>query len=308
MKLYFAPLEGITKYVYRNTHSSLFSGCDGYFAPFINPSDQEKISKKGINDIYPSLNTCTNLKVQVLTNNAESFRKFEEKIVEMGYDEININLGCPAATVVKKMRGSGFLQIPDELDRFLNDVFENTKLKVSVKSRIGYSSVDEYRRIYEIYNQYPISLLIVHPRTKDELYRGFPHREIFSEIYKTSKNPICYNGDIFSKEDYEKIISDFPLIDSVMLGRGAVANPALFREIKGGSPLSCDELKEYSELLCKNYYEVLGSETFTLHKLKEIWVYVMMYNFPSEKKVAKLIKKSNTISEFLKTLELLPEL
>ncbi len=308
MKLYFAPLEGITKYVYRNVHSSLFDGCDGYFAPFINPSDQEKISKKGINDIYPSLNTCTNLKVQVLTNNTESFRKFEDKVSQMGYDEININLGCPATTVVKKMRGSGFLQCPDDLDRFLDGVFEAAKLRVSVKTRIGYSSVDEYVRLFEIYNRYPISLLIVHPRTKDELYRGEVHREIFAEIYKASKNPLCYNGDVFSKEDYEKIVSLFPSIDSVMLGRGAVANPALFREIKGGKPLCTDDLKEYSALLCKSYFEVLGSETFTLHKLKEIWVYVMMHNFPEEKKTAKSIKKSNTISEFLKALDSLPEL
>ena len=135
MKLYFAPLEGITTYTYRNTHREMFGGCDQYFAPFITPSDNEKLSIKCLRDIVPEKNSSVKPIVQVLTNKAESFLKFEEKIKALGYSEVNINLGCPSGTVVKKNRGSGFLREPEALERFLEEVFSASELKIAIKTR-----------------------------------------------------------------------------------------------------------------------------------------------------------------------------
>ncbi len=307
MNLYFAPLEGITTYIYRNTHASMFDGCDAYFAPFINPSEQERISKKGMKDILPERNAGINLKAQILTNNSDSFLRFIDKIKPLGYDEININMGCPASTVVRKGRGSGFLKTPDLIDKFLYEIFSQCDIKTTVKTRIGYSSGSEMEELIRIFNKYPISLLTVHPRTREDFYKGEPDMAVFENVYNVSDNKLCYNGNIFSADNFISIASRFPELDSVMLGRGAIANPALFREIKGGTPLTTAELIEFTSRLIDNYYEVLQSDIFTLHKLKEIWVY-MMWNYPDEKKIAKAIKKSNTLTDFKAAIGRLPEI
>lgn len=306
MKLYFAPLEGITTYTFRNTHAEMFGGTDAYFAPFINPSDQEKVSRKGMRDILPDNDTTEKLKVQVLTSNAESFLKFCEKIKLFGYDEVNINIGCPAGTVVRKGRGSGFLQYPDRMNEFFSGIFCGD-MKISVKTRIGYSSHDEMPRLLEIYNKYPISELTIHPRTREELYNGSASLETFGAAYDLSQNPVCYNGDICSAEAYKKISEKFPKLSAVMLGRGAVQNPALFREIRGGEKLLTEELVEFSEKLSEKYKKVLGSDVFTLHKLKEIWIYAGR-NFPEEKKLIKAIRKANTLDDFKSAIRALPKL
>ncbi len=306
MKLYFAPLEGITTATYRNTHFEMFPECDAYYSPFINPSDQEKVSKKGMRDILPEVNSNINLKVQVLTNCADSFLKFADKIKPLGYDEININIGCPASTVVKKGRGSGFLLNPDSIDSFLCEIFEKSNLKISVKTRIGYYSADEFEEILTIYNKYPLSKLIVHPRTREQYYGGIADINAFSYAYNNTDIPLCYNGDIFTVSDFNIISEKFPNSD-IMIGRGAVKNPAIFREITSGNKITTEELLIFTEKLIQNYSKILSSDTFTLHKIKEIWMY-MIQNYPKEKKILKNIKKATKLSQFVSALEALPDL
>ncbi len=307
MNLYFAPLEGIGTYVYRRVHQKLFGGCDAYFAPFITPSDNERISIKCLKDILPENNENVNLKVQVLTNRADSFLKFEEKIIPLGYDSVNINLGCPSGTVCKKGRGAAFLKSPEELDLFLGEIFSKTRLDISVKKRIGFEDESESAGLTEVMKKHPLSLLIVHPRLRKDFYKGEPHVEIFSEIYSSYGKPLCYNGDIFIRSDYDRIQTQFPDLEGVMIGRGAIANPAIFREIKGGKSLSTSELEEFSHLLIDDYLKVLGSDWYTLNRLKEIWIY-SIENYPSEKKIAKEIKKSQKLSALINAVKKLPEI
>lgn len=307
MKLYFAPMEGITTYTYRNTHAQFFGGCDMYYAPFIVPSDKERVSRKCLRDILPEHNTDMPLRVQVLTTQADSFVKFEEKIKELGYSEVNLNLGCPAARVVQKGRGSGALKDKEKLKAFLLETFEKTNFKVEIKTRIGFADKSEADALLEIYNKLPMERLLVHPRTKLDYYGGVPHDDVFEKFYKESKNKLCYNGNVFTLADFKRIEVRFPEIEGVMLGRGAIANPALFREIRGGERITTQELVEFSEKLIENYYAVLQSEIFTLQKLKEIWVYVL-WNFPEETKVAKAIKKSANLEDFKAAIRKLPAL
>lgn len=307
MNLYFAPMEGITTYIYRNTHAQMFGNNATYFAPFINPSEQERISQKGMRDILPENNIHQIPYVQVLTNNSDSFLKFCQRISELGYNRININLGCPAGTVVKKGRGAGFLRDKDALNDFLFNIFSKSDLEISLKTRIGFYEGEEMEELLEIYNKYPLSSLIIHPRVREQLYSGIPDMKVFWDAYNKSKNPVCYNGDIYTTDDFKKITSSYPDICGVMIGRGAVKNPAIFREICGGAKTRTEELLEFSERLIINYNKVLSSDTFTLHKLKEIWIY-MIQNFPEEKKTAKLIKKSNKLTDFLSAIYQLPKL
>ena len=307
MNLYYAPLEGITTLIYRNVHREMFGGVDFYYAPFISPSEQDKVNKKGIRDILPELNGDLPLRAQVLTRDSVAFSKFADKVKAIGYDEINLNFGCPAGTVVKKGRGSGFLKEPESIESFLSYVFEENKIKVSVKTRIGFSSAEEWQRLMEVYNKFPIELLTVHPRNREMLYGGVPDMRAFEYAYNVSENPLCYNGNIFSVRDFELISGKFPKVEGFMLGRGAVKNPALFREIKGGKPLATEELISFSNRLTEEYCKGIRSEVYTLHKLKEIWVY-MLQNFPEEKKIAKAMKKASSLEDFKKAAESLPEI
>ena len=297
MKLYFAPLEGITTYTYRNIHTQMFGGCDAYFAPFITPSDNEKISQKELRDIHPDNNSNVNIKVQLLSNQANSFLNFSERIKALGYDEINLNFGCPSGTVVKKCRGAGFLKEPAKIDAFLHEIIEKSGMAISVKTRSGFWSEEEIDELLKVYNRHQLSLLAVHPRTREDFYNGTPSKDAFRKAYELSTNTLCYNGNVFTKKDYAEVTADFPDIDSVMIGRGAIANPAIFREIKGGEPLSIDELLEFTERLTESYLELLRSDIYTLYKLKEIWMFIM-WNYSEEKKILKAIKKANNLADF----------
>lgn len=307
MKLTFAPLEGITSYMYRNTHAEYFGGCDTYYTPFISPSDNTKIGRKGFRDIIPENNTIVCPIVQVLTNNPVSFLKFADKVKEYGYNELNINLGCPSATVVNKKRGSGLLREFELLKSFLDEIFYKSDIDISIKTRTGFYSSEEFSDLLNLYNNYPIKRLIVHPRCREDFYKGEPDYLSFDKAYSNSKAKLCFNGNIFSAEDYRKIVERYPDIEGVMIGRGAVANPAIFREIKGGKKITTQEMVEFTEILLERYNKVLSSDTFTMHKLKEIWIY-MMWNFPKEEKVLKTVRRTDKLAELMRAIHTLPEI
>lgn len=306
MELYLAPLEGITTYTYRNTHAELFGECDAYYAPFIVPTDNERLSLKSLRDITPA-NNRVNLKPQVMCTTPSAFGEFVRKIKEIGYDELNLNLGCPSGTVVHKARGSGALKDTDALDELLCGVFEIKDMKISIKTRAGFYSHEEFENLLRIYKKYPLSKLIVHPRVREEYYNGEPNLESFEKAYKIFRDKLCYNGNIYSVSDFCRINEMFPEINSVMIGRGCVRNPAIFREIKGGKKLSTSELINFSNVLEKRYLNLFNSETNTLNKLKEIWLYSMM-NYPDEHKIIKAIKKAKKLADLNSAVNALPEL
>lgn len=295
MKLYFAPMEGVTTYTYRNTHIEMFGGCDKYFAPFIVPTENEKLSIKSLKDILKENNNIDVIP-QVMASSAMAFLEFIKKIKDLGYNKVNLNLGCPSGTVVKKMRGAGALKDLEALDKFLDCIFNKSDIEISVKSRTGYFSHDEFDKILKIYNKYPISELIIHPRIREEFYKGYPNMDSFDKAYKNAKTKLCYNGNIYTKEDYERIKGNYNSLSAVMIGRGAIKNPAIFREIKGGEKLKTSELILFSNKLEEKYLKLLNSEIYTLHRLKEIWIY-MMQNFEEEKKILKAVKKANKLSD-----------
>ena len=303
VKLYFAPMEGITSYTYRNAHNEFFGGCDKYFAPFISPSENERISERHFRDILPENNKDITLVPQTLTNKSEHVLTFESQVKKIGYNGFNINLGCPSGTVVKKGKGAGFLRDPEGVDNFLKEIYENKTTDISVKTRIGYSSGEEMERLTQIYNKYEMESLIIHPRVREAMYKGEPDMETFDKAYKNSENAVCYNGNIFTEEDFKKVTKTYKDIESVMIGRGAIANPAIFREIKGGRCLEKKELGEFTHLLADRYMQVLKSEVFTLRKLKEIWMY-MLWNFPDEKKFSKMVRKANNLDDFKEIIKL----
>ncbi|MBY0756835.1 tRNA-dihydrouridine synthase family protein [Clostridium sardiniense] len=297
MKYYLAPMEGITGYIYRNTYEKFFHNIDKYFTPFIVPNNSRSLKTKELRDILPENNEGMNIVPQILTNDSEGFIFTSRKLQQLGYNEINLNLGCPAGTVVSKGRGSGFLAKREELDKFLDEIYKIDDMKISIKTRIGKESPEEFYELIKIYNKYPLEELIIHPRTQKDFYGNKPNLEVFKDALSLSNSPVCYNGDIFTKSDYNKLIKAFPEVDTVMLGRGLLANPGLMNEIKENTFIDKKVLKDFHDEIFNTYREVFNEDRNAILRMKELWGY-MIYIFSDNKKYAKRIKKSQKISDY----------
>lgn len=312
MEIYFAPLEGITGYIYRNAFHDFFTGIDKYFTPFLSPNQNRALNPKEIRDILPENNRGMNVVPQILTNRAEYFlRAAEELEGRYGYGEVNMNLGCPSRTVVTKGKGAGFLAKPEQLDAFFEEIFGKIKSKVSVKARIGVDEPKEFCRLMEIFNKYPLYELIIHPRVQKDYYNNTPNWEAFGEAVGTSRNSLCYNGDIFTLEDYRRLKARFPEIKKLMLGRGMLMNPMLAEMIKaeeageakaGDIVMDKKRLRGFHDRLYADYKSVMSGDRNVLFKMKEFWVYAGNL-FPEEEKLLKGIKKSTRLWEYDRAVE-----
>lgn len=297
MKYYLAPMEGITGYIYRNTYEKFFHNIDKYFTPFIVTNKSRSLKTKELRDALPENNKGMNIVPQILTNDSEGFITLSSKLQQLGYNEVNLNLGCPAGTVVSKSRGSGFLAKREELDIFLDEIFKIDDMKISIKTRIGKEASEEFYELIKIYNKYPIEELIIHPRTQKDFYGNKPNLEVFKDALTLSTNPVCYNGDIFTVDAHNKLIKAFPEVKTVMLGRGILANPGLMNEIKSNTNIDKEVLKDFHDEILNNYIELFNEDRNALFKMKELWSY-MIYIFSDNKKYAKKIKKSQKLNDY----------
>ena len=261
-KLYFAPMEGVAGYIFRNIYVDFFDDADKFFSPFVVTRPSGIMKNKELRDILPENNEKIFLVPQILANNADGFINASKQMRELGYDEVNLNLGCPSGTVVSKKRGAGFLRYPEELDEFLDRIYSECDIKISIKTRIGFEKPEEIYNLVEIFNKYPIYELIIHPRTRTDMYKNKPNLEMFEYALDESKNPVCYNGDIKTKEDYELLAGKFPKIDGTMIGRGILSNPGLFGEIKGKEAIDREIFKKYYQAIFEKYCEVYDGDTF----------------------------------------------
>ena len=227
MRIYFAPLEGVTDGIFRRAHCECFSGVEKYFIPFVSPSKHLSFTSREQRSVSPEENAGVPAVPQILTKDAECFDWMARALADVGWRELNLNLGCPSGTVTAKGKGSGMLRDRAALRAFLDEIFARPALKISVKTRIGFESPDEWPALMEIFADYPVAELIVHPRTRAEFYRGRPHRELLEQTLTMAKSPLAYNGDLFTAEDCRALQSAYPGLSALMLGRGLVSNPAL---------------------------------------------------------------------------------
>lgn len=297
MKFYYAPMEGLTGYIYRNAHHAFFKNIDKYFSPFIVPQQNESFKTRDINDILPEHNQGLVLIPQVLTNHAKDFIHTSKKLKSLGYNEINLNLGCPSGTVVSKHKGSGFLAKREELDRFLEEIFAHSETKISIKTRLGKDQPEEFYELIEIFNKYPMEELIIHPRIQKDFYKNTPNLTVFRDALKVSQNPVCYNGDIFSIKEYRAFSADFPTVDTLMLGRGLLTNPGLVSHIADHIQIDKAVLKEFHDTVYEGYKGVLSGDKNVLYKMKELWFY-MIQAFSDSAKYAKKIRKSERLYDY----------
>ena len=302
MEYYAAPMEGITGYVYRNAHHHYFRGTDKYFTPFLTPKRGKGWTSREKNDISPEHNQGIKVVPQILTNQPEYFIRMAAQLEQCGYDEVNLNLGCPSGTVVAKGKGCGFLADPEKLRRFFEIVFQEVSIKISVKTRLGMDAPEEIEQLMEIYNQFPLEEVIIHARIHKDFYRKPVNREAFRKGFLMCKHPVCYNGDIFTVEDFEEFHRKFPEVNRVMFGRGLTANPQLIEQIRYGAILDKKSWKAFHDEVCLGYEEIMSGERNVLFKMKELWNY-MAPQFENSEKVEKKIKKSVRLQDYKRIVD-----
>lgn len=293
MQIYFAPLEGVTGYVFRNAYEKYYGGIDKYFTPFISTHTKKKMDMREKRDILPENNKGLRIVPQVLTNKAEELSEICKILKEeYGYQEINLNLGCPSKTVTAKGKGSGFLKTPEQMEVFFDRFFSTAVVRLSIKTRIGYWETEESEELFRLYEKFPFEEVIVHPRLAVELYQGSPHYDIFETYQNQTAHTLCYNGDITSREELECLNGRWDNCDRFMLGRGLIARPGML------------DKKAESELFFAFHDEiVLGYEAYmsgdrnTLFKMKELWSFWAV-NFPEQERTIRQIKKAATLSEY----------
>ncbi len=307
MRLEMAPLEGLTTYVFRNVHAKYFGHLDKYYTPFLSLHKEKEFNHKERQEVLPENNQGLWVVPQVMTNSADDFLKAAHTLKALGYSEVNINLGCPSGTVVPKGKGAGLLAEPKRLEQFLSECFEKTPMKISIKTRLGMYEEEEWEKLLVIYNMFPLEELIVHARVREDYYKKPVRLEAFGKALAGSKCSVCYNGDVFSVEDYLRLKELFPKLEAVMLGRGLLRNPGLAKEIVNleriGEKDICTQEQDNNRLwafhdeLYIAYQQILGGDRNVLFKMKELWSY-LIYSFPEKEKQLKKLHKLKTCAEY----------
>lgn len=333
MNIYFAPLEGITGFVLRNACESCFPGTiDRYFAPFIAASCRKKLAARDLRDVLPENNTGICLIPQLLANKGEDFISTAQMLQQFGYRELNLNLGCPSATVVTKKRGAGLLAEPELLKAFLTECYdwaEGKDVKISIKTRIGMEEETEWENLRFLYESFPVSELIIHPRLREDYYQGKIREEAFAQAYRDScaeheqtAMQLCYNGDIVSREQIQKLADAYPELPAVMIGRGFLMRPGftagLLRQngempgetaenggLETEKDVNKDKFWNFHDRIYEGYRSYLQGDKPVLFKMKELWSYLQVglselagESKPKTDKLMKQLRKCNACADY----------
>ena len=299
VKYYMAPLESVTTWIYRQAHAKIYGRLDKYFIPFLEPHEKRDFKTRELQEILPEHNENIYAVPQILTNRSEGFIKLAKALKDWGYEEINLNLGCPSKTVVTKGKGSGFLAKPEELERFLTEIFDalSGEVKISVKTRIGKEDPEEFPALLELFNKYPMEELIIHPRVQKDGYGNVPRLELYELAEKQSVNPLCYNGNLYTREQIRNFAERFPGTERLMFGRGFLRDPGLLYNEGQDSKDIFEKFWTFHDLVYEGYQERNMGDRNVLFKMKELWS-CQVYQFSEPERLFKTFKKVQDCNEY----------
>lgn len=299
VKYYMAPLESVTTWIYRQAHAKIYGRLDKYFIPFLEPHEKRDFKTRELQEILPEHNENIYAVPQILTNRSEGFIKLAKALKDWGYEEVNLNLGCPSKTVVTKGKGSGFLAKPEELERFLTEIFDalSGEVKISVKTRIGKEDPEEFPALLELFNKYSMEELIIHPRVQKDGYGNVPRLELYELAEKQSVNPLCYNGNLYTREQIRNFAERFPGTERLMFGRGFLRDPGLLYNEGKDSKDIFEKFWAFHDLVYEGYQERNMGDRNVLFKMKELWSY-QVYQFSEPERLFKTFKKVQDCNEY----------
>jgi tRNA-dihydrouridine synthase B len=303
--LILAPLRGFTDVVFRNVFQNHFQGVREAVAPFVTSVKGRRIKPSHLKDLSPEENRGIPVVPQILSNDPEAFICLADTLLDLGYREINWNLGCPFPMVVKKKRGSGLLPFPDEIDEMLEQICNRYTGRLSVKTRLGRFSAEEMDRLVPVFNRYPLFRVIVHPRTGVQMYTGSVNLGAFSTCSVDIAHPVVYNGDINTLESFRALTKRFPEVDSWMLGRGLLANPFLPEMIQKNEfkvAQKQDRFVRFHDDLVDGYLSRFSGPGHVLDRMKGFWRYFSQ-GWDNGQKILKRIRKAKSLKRYREIVE-----
>lgn len=287
----FAPMEGLTTYIYRNAHAKYFPGIHQYFAPFIGSMH---MSSRDINGILPENNQGLTLIPQILTNKASEFLAIANVLKDYGYDTVNLNLGCPSGTVVAKHRGAGFLEDPVALDHFLEEIFERCPLKISIKTLYWHGFSVRMGGSCETIFQISVGITDYPSPAAEGIYAGQPHNDAYRQAFSLPF-PLCANGDIVSPQSLQALQEEFPTLEHVMIGRGLLRRPWLVQQLSSENPadfpLSKQTVLDFHNEILEGYLGIMSGEQPVLYKMKDLWTHLACSFTNSDKYLKKTARQ-----------------
>jgi tRNA-dihydrouridine synthase B len=303
--LYLAPLRGLTDYIYRNAFSRHFDGFDAAVAPFIPTMTSARFKKIHLQDVLPENNHAMPVIPQIIGNNPADFIHLAKCLFDLGYETVNWNLGCPFPMVAKKQRGSGLLPYPQKIEAFLETTIPAIPNRLSIKARLGRKKTDEILTLLQIFNQYPLDEVIVHPRTGQQMYDGEPDLDMFEKCLKVSAHTMVYNGDINDPATFKIFSERFKTVDRWMIGRGALANPflpAIIKSGKDGPANKVDVFRTFYDDLFEQYRQTFHGPGHLLDRMKGFWTY-FSWSFKDSRKIKKKIHRTHSLDRYLKIVD-----
>ena len=299
-----APMEGVTGDLFRQAQARHFEKAARYYTPFLSTTSSRTLAAREMRELAPEHNAGLNVIPQLMGNDPEDFIWMAGAIRDLGYTEVNLNLGCPSGTVTAKKKGAGLLAERELLERMLDGIFERSPLPISIKTRLGRDSAEEFPALVELYNRYPVTELIVHARIMTQQYAGTPDLDAFAYALEHSKAPVCCNGDVFDVPAAERLAARFPNLERIMLGRGLAANPGFITEIHTGTPPTADALHAFHDTLYALTRERISEQRAALFRMKEAWRYLGCA-FENPEKPLKAIRKATRLSDYEAAVRLL---
>lgn len=296
-----SPLQGFTDFRFRNAFHKHFGGIDTFYSPYIKLNGKLVVKGSYERDILPENNTTLEVIPQIITNDAEEFIFVAKYVQQLGYKELNWNLGCPYPMVAKCGMGSGLIKNTDQIEHILKRVHNETNIVVSMKMRMGYENPTEILDVFPILEQYPIKNIAIHARIGKQLYKGGVDLDSFQKCLDTSKQKIYYNGDITSVAKFKELQERFPLVDHWMIGRGLIADPFLPSMIKNNTteyPKNRFEVFEaFHDEIYSEYDAYLQGPTPIRMKMLGFWEY-FSESFSNPQKTFKKIKKAGNSKNY----------
>jgi tRNA-dihydrouridine synthase len=303
--LILAPLRGYSDAVFRNAFCRHLSGFHRAVAPFVPTVSGPRVRPGLLADLLPDNNRLLSVTPQIIGKNAEDFLLVARALADLGYDQVNWNLGCPFPMVMKKGRGCGLLPHPEKIDAFLERVHAADRIRISVKVRLGRIDPDEIFDVLPVLNRYPLSEIILHPRTAAQMYGGRPDWVRFSAAAAESAHPVVYNGDINTVGDFCRASRRFPGIDRWMIGRGVLVDPFLPSAIGGAPPPENERLERFRAFhddLVEGYRRRLSGPGHLLDRMKGFWKYIGI-GFEGGRRAAKQIHRCKGIQRYNELVE-----
>ena len=304
--LYLAPLQSFTDHHFRNAFQQTLGDVDRFYAPYLKMSNDGSIKEGPKHDVLPKNNPFELVVPQLMACCADDFMVMANYLSDLGYEEVNWNLGCPYPMVAKRDLGSGILNKPEKVLAILEEVIPKTNLTIGIKMRMGYEDTSDILTLLPALNQFPLSEVIVHARYGKQLYTGSCDHDRFEESIPLTNHKLIYNGDIASVEDFRKLKQCFPSIHHWMIGRGAVSNPFLFEMIQEDEDEMPEDWKEvffqFVQLLLDSQLKESSNEGNVLIKMKHFWEFFST-TFDDGTSVYRKIKKATSIQHYSEIVE-----